>query len=175
MYGNLFLKSFYLKQLIQQHQICIIQQCAMIHCTIAMYALRTARDFSPVDINTQSFVASHCNSGGSQHFNRSLQISFETRQTGSFNERKIDVAQIVIYGTATGKPPEYRNLVLFRHRPVHFRFHPLMLAYNYGRSTLPKHEYIFCTLLQQILFSRQIETGIRKRAIYKPHQANSVS
>ena len=33
---------------------------------------------------------------------RSLQISFETRQTGSFNERKIDVAQIVIYGTATG-------------------------------------------------------------------------
>ena len=50
-----------------------------------------------------------------------------------------------------------------------------MLAYNYGRSTLPKHEYIFCTLLQQILFSRQIETGIRKKAIYKPHQANSVS
>ena len=87
-----------------------------------MYTLCTPRYFQSIQINPQSFASCCHQSHRVQEIQRPLQIRDKLRQAGSrFYKSQIDIAQIMVHCSPTGKTTGNMYLLPFRPFLIDFR------------------------------------------------------
>ena len=140
-----------------------------------MDALRTARHFPPVYIDTHPLVGIRHNAEGFKEIHGLPQVVLKVGTLHRFYKAQIEVALIVVHSPATGKTARQRDIVRAQIRLIRFLPYTLVLAYHHRRGGLPHHKEIIFLFLEKVLFRRQIEIHIRTAVIYAGCHANSVS
>ena len=147
----------------------------MIHYTVLMDALSTARYLPSTHINPHPLIGISINPHRFKEIDCPLQVIFKVWTLHGFDKAEIDIPFIMIDRTTTRETTSQRNTILPEILFIDLCLYTLMFPYHHRRRRLPKHEKVIPFLFQKIFLCCQMKMDIRTTVVYAEHYAKSVS